>query len=423
MEMDNNFHYKDNNFYVEDVSVETIVSGVGTPSYIYSYSSFVNSFQDYKEAFSKLDPLICFSVKANSNIAILRIFSKLGSGFDIVSEGELERVIRAGGDTSKVVFSGVGKTEEEMRRAMQVDILFFNVESREELVVLNQVASDIGGKARVAIRVNPDIDPKTHPYISTGFEKSKFGIDIAQSLDVYKEASQMKGIDVIGIDAHIGSQIFELSSFTDSLKKLLKLAKDLEHIGVDIKYIDIGGGLGISYKKDEIPPTKATYAEEIIGLLDEMPYKLILEPGRSLAGNSGILVTRVLYNKVGTAKKFIIVDAAMNDLVRPAFYESYHEILTAKKEEVGSEKVDVVGPICESGDFLAIDRELPKVKRGDLLVALSAGAYGYVMSSNYNTRPRVPEVLVNGSEYYVIKDREKIDDLIKNEEIPEFLSL
>ncbi len=421
--MDNNFHYKDNNFYVEDVSVETIVSGVGTPSYIYSYSSFVNSFQDYKEAFSKLDPLICFSVKANSNIAILRIFSKLGSGFDIVSEGELERVIRAGGDTSKVVFSGVGKTEEEMRRAMQVDILFFNVESREELVVLNQVASDIGGKARVAIRVNPDIDPKTHPYISTGFEKSKFGIDIAQSLDVYKEASQMKGIDVIGIDAHIGSQIFELSSFTDSLKKLLKLAKDLEHIGVDIKYIDIGGGLGISYKNDEIPPTKATYAEEIIGLLDEMPYKLILEPGRSLVGNSGILVTRVLYNKVGTAKKFIIVDAAMNDLVRPAFYESYHEILTAKKEEVGSEKVDVVGPICESGDFLAIDRELPKVKRGDLLVALSAGAYGYVMSSNYNTRPRVPEVLVNGSEYYVIKDREKIDDLIKNEEIPEFLSL
>jgi len=421
--MDNNFHYKDNNFYVENVSVETIVSGVGTPSYIYSYSSFANSFQDYKEAFSKLDPLICFSVKANSNIAILRIFSKLGSGFDIVSEGELERVIRAGGDTSKVVFSGVGKTEEEMRRAMQVDILFFNVESREELVVLNQVASDIGEKARVAIRVNPDIDPKTHPYISTGFEKSKFGIDIAQSLDVYKEASQMKGIEVIGIDAHIGSQIFELSSFTDSLKKLLKLAKDLEHIGVDIKYIDIGGGLGISYKNDEIPPTKATYAEEIIGLLDEMPYKLILEPGRSLVGNSGILVTRVLYNKVGTAKKFIIVDAAMNDLVRPAFYESYHEILTAKKEEVGSEKVDVVGPICESGDFLAIDRELPKVKRGDLLVALSAGAYGYVMSSNYNTRPRVPEVLVNGSEYYVIKDREKIDDLIKNEEIPEFLSL
>ncbi len=421
--MDNNFHYKDNNFYVEDVSVETIVSGVGTPSYIYSYSSFVNSFQDYKEAFSKLDPLICFSVKANSNIAILRTFSKLGSGFDIVSEGELERVIRAGGDTSKVVFSGVGKTEEEMRRAIQDDILFFNVESGEELVVLNQVASDIGEKARVAIRVNPDIDPKTHPYISTGFEKSKFGIDIAQSLDVYKEASQMKGIDVIGIDAHIGSQIFELSSFTDSLKKLLKLAKDLEHIGVDIKYIDIGGGLGISYKNDEIPPTKATYAEEIIGLLDEMPYKLILEPGRSLVGNSGILVTRVLYNKVGTAKKFIIVDAAMNDLVRPAFYESYHEILTAKKEEVGSEKVDVVGPICESGDFLAIDRELPKVKRGDLLVALSAGAYGYVMSSNYNTRPRVPEVLVNGSEYHVIKDREKIDDLIKNEEIPEFLSL
>jgi len=421
--MDNNFHYKDNNFYVEDVSVETMVSGVGTPCYIYSYSSFANSFQDYKEAFSKLDPLICFSVKANSNIAILRIFSKLGSGFDIVSEGELERVIRAGGDTSKVVFSGVGKTEEEMRRAIQVDILFFNVESREELVVLNQVASDIGEKARVAIRVNPDIDPKTHPYISTGFEKSKFGIDIAQSLDVYKEASKMKGIEVVGIDAHIGSQIFELSSFTDSLKKLLKLAKDLEHIGVDIKYIDIGGGLGISYKNDEIPPTKATYAEEIIGLLDEMPYKLILEPGRSLVGNSGILVTRVLYNKVGTAKKFIIVDAAMNDLVRPAFYESYHEILTAKKEEVGSEKVDVVGPICESGDFLAIDRELPKVKRGDLLVALSAGAYGYVMSSNYNTRPRVPEVLVNGSEYHVIKDREKIDDLIKNEEIPEFLSL
>jgi diaminopimelate decarboxylase len=419
--MHSSYQYKDGEFYIGDVSVAKIAESVGTPCYIYSYEFLKDSFLSYKEAFSAMDTLICYSVKANSNLAILKSFSDLGSGFDIVSGGELLRVNRAGGDPGKVVFSGVGKTREEMKAAIEAGILFFNVESEEELHVLNSVGIELGKKAPVALRVNPDIDPKTHPYISTGFKKSKFGIEIGRALKVYKEANTMKGVDVIAIDAHIGSQIFDLTPLVDSVKKLIDLADNLVKEGINIQYIDIGGGLGISYKKDEKPPHPKMYADIIMKEFSNKPYKLVLEPGRSLIGNAGMLVTKVLYIKEGAAKKFVIVDAAMNDLIRPAFYESYHEILTVREDSSGTEIVDVVGPICESGDFFAQDRELPKVKSGDLLAVLSAGAYGFVMSSNYNTRPRVAEVLVKGSEFSVVRERETYEELLSLERIPEFL--
>lgn len=413
------YRYRDGEFFVEDVPVNKIAESVGTPCYIYSYAVLRDNFLGYMDAFSGIDALVCYSVKANSNLSILKSFSDLGSGFDIVSLGELIRVQRAGGDPSKVVFSGVGKTAEEMKAAMEAGILFFNVESEEELDLLNKVGIELGRKAPVALRVNPDIDPKTHPYISTGFKESKFGIEIGKAVEVYKEASKMEGIRVVAIDAHIGSQIFELTPFVDSLKKLVGLADELMEAGINIEYIDIGGGLGISYKIGETPPRPGQYADVIKSVLGRKPYKLVIEPGRSLMGNAGMLVTKVLYLKEGTAKKFVIVDAAMNDLIRPAFYESYHEILTVKESGEGGEVVDIVGPICESGDFLALDRELPSVKSGDLLTVLSAGAYGFVMSSNYNTRPRVPEVLVNGGEFRVVRKRETYDEMLSGETVPD----
>lgn len=409
------FRYKDGEFYAEEVALSKIAESVGTPCYVYSYAALKDAFTSYKDAFSDVATLICYSVKANSNLAVLKSFADLGSGFDIVSLGELIRVKRAGGDPSKIVFSGVGKTAEEMKAALEAGILFFNVESVEELGLLNEVAVGLGKKAPVALRVNPDIDPKTHPYISTGFKKSKFGIEIGKAAEVYREASGMKGIEVIAIDAHIGSQIFDLAPFTDSLKKLIALADDLSASGIKIEYIDIGGGLGISYTKDEKPPKPAEYAAVIKSVLAGKPYKLVLEPGRSLIGNAGLLLTKVIYLKDGTAKKFVIVDAAMNDLIRPAFYDSYHEILTVRESGEPEGPVDVVGPICESGDFLAKDRPFPAVGNGDLLAVLSAGAYGFVMSSNYNTRPRAPEVLVNGSSFAVVRKRETYDDLLKAE--------
>jgi diaminopimelate decarboxylase len=415
------YNYKDGELYIEGVAVAQIARDVGTPCYIYSYRALKDSFISYREAFSEIDTLICYSVKANSNLAILKSFSDLGSGYDIVSVGELLRVKKAGGDTSKVVFSGVGKTADEMKAAIEAGILFFNVESEQELHLLNDVGIELGTKAPIALRVNPDIDPKTHPYISTGFKKSKFGIEVARAVEVYKEANQMDGIDVVAIDAHIGSQIFDLTSFADSVKKLVGLADSLLNAGISIKYIDIGGGLGISYKKEDKPPQPSEYADVIISEMKDKPYSLVLEPGRSMIGNAGVMVTKVLYLKESTEKKFVIVDAAMNDLIRPAFYESYHEIITVKESSEASGIVDVVGPICESGDFLAQDRELPEVAGGDLLAVLSAGAYGFVMSSNYNTRPRVPEVLVKGGDYYLVRERETYEDLLKLERMPDFL--
>ncbi|HEX3033556.1 MAG TPA: diaminopimelate decarboxylase [Thermodesulfobacteriota bacterium] len=412
------FMYKNGEYHVEEVPVKEIVNSVGTPCYIYSHLALEKSFNLYRDAFSKINPLICFSVKASSNLAILKIFTNLGAGFDIVSGGELFRVLRAGGDPSKVVFSGVGKTDEEMRSAIEAGILFFNVESVEELNLLDIVAKELGKKAKIALRVNPDIDPKTHPYISTGFKKSKFGIEIGKAVDVYRKAAAMSGIEVVGLDAHIGSQIFHLSPFIDSLRKLVQLADVLKNEGINIEYVDIGGGLGINYKKEEISPHPKEYADAVIREIGNTPYKLVLEPGRSLVGNAGILATKVIYLKEGTAKKFVIVDAAMNDLIRPAFYESYHSILPVDHPYRNEETVDIVGPICESGDFFAKDRRFPKVKRDDLLAILSAGAYGFTMSSNYNSRPRVPEVIVKGEEFFVVRQRETYEDLIRGETIP-----
>lgn len=415
------FEYRDNEFHAEEVPVRRIVESFGTPCYIYSFSALGHSFDLYNNAFSSVDPLICYSVKANSNLAILKAYANFGAGFDIVSLGELRRVLIAGGDPQKIVFSGVGKTHDEMREAIISGILFFNVESAEELEALDTVATDLKKKARVAIRVNPDIDPKTHPYITTGLKESKFGIDIDKAVDVYKKASRMDGIEIVGIDAHIGSQIFNLTPFADSLKKLIELSGLLMDRGINIQYIDIGGGLAISYELGEVSPNPRDYAEVVARELTGKPYRLILEPGRSLVGNAGVLITKVIYLKEGEAKKFVIVDAAMNDLIRPAFYDSYHEILNVNKSNSRKEKVDIVGPVCESGDFFARDRELPMVKKGDLLAILSAGAYGFAMSSNYNSRPRVPEVLVHGGEYFLIREREKIEDLMRGESIPGFI--
>jgi diaminopimelate decarboxylase len=419
--MHHGFGYRDNEFQVEEVPVRRIVESFGTPCYIYSFSALKHGFTLYNNAFSSVGPLICYSVKANSNLAILKAYANFGAGFDIVSLGELRRVLIAGGDPQKIVFSGVGKTLEEMREAISSEILFFNVESTEELEALNTVAKDLKKKARVAIRVNPDIDPKTHPYITTGLKESKFGIDIDKAVYVYGQAAAMDGIEIVGIDAHIGSQIFDLTPFADSLRKLIELSDLLRDEGINIQYIDIGGGLAISYELGEVSPKPRDYAEVIVRELRDKPYRLVLEPGRSLVGNAGILVTKVIYLKEGETKKFVIVDAAMNDLIRPAFYDSYHEILNVNQGNSHEERVDIVGPVCESGDFFAKDRELPRVKKGDLLAILSAGAYGFVMSSNYNSRPRIPEVLVNGVEFFLVREREKIEDLMRGESIPGFI--
>jgi diaminopimelate decarboxylase len=415
------FEYRDNEFHVEGVPVRSMVESFGTPCYIYSFSALKHNFALYNNAFSSIDPLICYSVKANSNLAILKTYASFGAGFDIVSLGELRRVLIAGGDPQKIVFSGVGKTLEEMKEPISSEILFFNVESTEELEALNTVAKDLKKKARVAIRVNPDIDPKTHPYITTGLKESKFGIDIDKAVYVYRQAAGMGGIEIVGIDAHIGSQIFDLAAFVDSLRKLVELSDLLKDEGINIRYIDVGGGLAISYELGEVSPTPGDYAEVVVRELRDKPYRLVLEPGRSLVGNAGILVTKVIYLKEGEAKKFVIVDAAMNDLIRPAFYDSYHEILNVNQSDSHEERVDIVGPVCESGDFFAKDRELPRVKKGDLLAILSAGAYGFVMSSNYNSRPRVPEVLVEGVEFFLVREREKIEDLTRGERIPGFI--
>lgn len=407
--------------YIEKVPVQKIAESVGTPCYIYSYSEIEKRFNSYKTAFSDLAELICFSVKANSNIAVLKAFANLDSGFDIVSSGELRRVLMAGGSASKTVFSGVGKTDDEITEAIDNGILFFNVESEQELGAINRIARKMDKKAPIALRVNPDVDPSTHPYISTGFKKSKFGIEIGKAVEVYRHASEMSNINIVAIDAHIGSQIFELNSFTDSLNKLIDLAKKLRDAGTPVKYIDIGGGLGISYKKDEEPPTPADYADVVRSTFPSSDYGLILEPGRSLVGNCGIMTSKVIYIKQGTAKKFLVVDAAMNDLLRPSFYSSYHEIVPVRQHRKGAEKVDIVGPICESGDFLAQDREFPEVEPGDYIAVMSAGAYGFVMASNYNTRPRAAEVMVKEDQYSVIREREKFEDLVRGEKIPGFL--
>ncbi len=415
------FHYQDNRLYCENVSIDDIARKVGTPCYIYSHKTLIRHFQAFDQAFDAIPHTIAYAMKANSNIAILRLMAMEGSGADIVSGGELFRAMKAGVPSNKIVFAGVGKSGDEIAQSLKADILMFNVESAGELQLINEVAGKVGIRARVALRINPDIDPKTHPYISTGLKKSKFGIGANRALEEFKAAKALPHIEVVGVHCHIGSQLTELTPFTDALKKILALLETLKLEGIDIRYLNIGGGLGITYS-DEIPPHPKDLAAAISPLLQDLKCQLIMEPGRSIVGNAGIMVTRVLYNKETEAKQFVVVDAAMNDLLRPSLYEAYHEIQHVQKPSGKETKtVDIVGPICESGDFLAKEREILETNAGDLLAVMSAGAYGFTMASNYNSRPRVPEVLVKDDEVHIIRERENYDDLIRGETIPDFI--
>ncbi|MGH7259169.1 MAG: diaminopimelate decarboxylase [Nitrospiraceae bacterium] len=415
------FAYRQGEFYCEDVPLSRIAKEVGTPFYVYSHATLVRHFHALDSAFQSVPHLIAFAMKANSNLAILRLMAREGSGADIVSGGELYRALRAGVPPSKIVFAGVGKSREEIRYALKSGILMFNVESSDELRAIDDVAAEMRTKARVALRVNPDVDPKTHPYISTGMKKSKFGISADRALEEFKLASSLKHIDVAGVHKHIGSQLTEIAPFVDALKKVLELVEQLKEQGIGIRYINVGGGLGITYS-DETPPEPKDLAAAISPLLRDLKCTLIMEPGRVIVGNAGALVTKVLYQKASDVKRFVIVDAAMNDLLRPSLYGAFHDIKPVRETPAAkSVTVDVVGPVCESGDFLAKDRAMPEVKAGDLLAVMSAGAYGFVMSSNYNSRPRVPEILVKGKEIHVIRERESLADLVKGETIPAFL--
>jgi diaminopimelate decarboxylase len=414
------FHYYQNELYCEDVPIKRIAEQVDTPFYLYSLHTLENHFKVFDSAFDRINHLTCFSVKATSNLAILRIFINLGGGVDIVSGGELFRALNASVDPCKVVFSGVGKQIKELEYALEAGILMFNVESTSELTLLNQVAGKLGKKARIALRVNPHIDPQTHPYISTGLKKSKFGIDIKRALEDYREAKKLKHLEIIGVDCHIGSQITDLQPFVETLKKVKELVLLLRQENIEIKYVDLGGGLGITYQQEQ-PPHPREYASAIIEAMKDLNCTLILEPGRVIVGNAGILVSKVLYLKGGTEKSFVIVDAAMNDLIRPSLYGAFQAIQPVVKTEGEEMVADIVGPICESGDFFAKGRKTPILQSNDLIAIMSAGAYGFTMSSNYNSRLRVPEVLVREKEFYVIRERESYEDLIRGEKIPEFL--
>ena len=414
------FQYNNRDLYCEQIPVADIAETVKTPFYLYSHATLKKHFRAFDDSFSGIRHLTCFSMKSNSNLAILRLFAREGGGADIVSGGELYRALKAGVDPQRIVYSGVGKTVEEMDYALKSDILMFNVESEQELDRLNETAKVLGKKARIAIRVNPDIDPQTHPYISTGLKENKFGIDIKRSVDQYAIAAGLDNLVVTGISCHIGSQLIKVSPFVDALGKLKELRNRLEDNDIHISYLDLGGGLGITYY-EEVPPLPEEYAAAIRNELGETGLTLILEPGRVLMGNAGILVTKVLYTKSSGGKNFIIMDAAMNDLMRPSLYGSYHGLQPVKMTGGKKIKADIVGPICESGDFLAKDREVESVKPGDLIAVMSAGAYGFSMSSTYNSRPRVAEVMVKGDRYYIIRARESHEDLIKGEVIPDFL--
>ena len=416
-----NFHYQHDSLFCEDIPIERMAKEHGTPCYIYSHATLTRHFQAFDQAFASVPHIIAFAMKANSNLAVLRLMALQGSGADIVSGGELFRALKAGIPPHKIVFAGVGKVHEEIKYALESDILFFNVESSAELQAIQEVAKGMGMQARVALRVNPDIDPQTHPYISTGMKKSKFGIGADRALEEFQQAASLSNIQVVGVHAHIGSQLTKISPFVDSLTKVLGLIRTLKDKRIPIQYLNIGGGLGITYS-DEAPPHPKDLAEAITPLLRESQCEIVMEPGRVIVGNAGILLTRVLYIKDTGAKKFAIVDAAMNDLIRPSLYEAHHDILPVRQLPNASEDVyDVVGPICESGDFLAQNRTMPSVQAGDLLAVMSAGAYAFTMASNYNSRPRVPEILVKDGESFVIRQRESYEDLIHGEQIPEFL--
>lgn len=408
------FYYKNNQLMCEKLPVKQIAKKAGTPVYIYSKNAILEKINQYKKAFSSYPTLICYAAKASSNLSLLSIFQENGLGLDIVSGGELYRGLQAGFDPKKIVYAGVGKTDTELEYAIENEILSFNVESFMELEVLDQIAGKIGKKANVSIRINPDVNPKTHPYISTGLKESKFGIDISQATEVYKKASKLKNLNIVGVHCHIGSQIMDVSPYREAVEKTTELVFELKKIGIELQHIDIGGGLGIKYRPEDSPPDPSDLADVILPIVRQTGLNLIIEPGRSLVGEAGILVSQVIFLKDKGEKRFIIIDSGMNDLLRPAMYNAYHHILSVEKK---SEKIiaDIVGPICETGDFFALDREIDNLSRGDFIAVMSVGAYGFSMSSNYNTRPRAAEVLVDKDRSYLIREREDYQYIIKPE--------
>jgi len=415
------FEYRNNELYCEEIPITEIVRAVGSPFYLYSDATIRQHFRAFDGAFNDINHLTCFSMKANSNLAILRLFVREGSGVDIVSGGELYRALKAGFNPKTIVYSGVGKMVEDLEFGLKSDILMFNVESTQEIYQLNEVAKKLDKKAAVSIRVNPDVDPQTHPYIATGLKENKFGILIGSALEEYTVAAGLSNLMVSGISCHIGSQLTDVKPFIEALRSLEELKKRLEEIGIRIDYLDLGGGLGITYDREE-PPHPKEYAEAIKKELDMKDLTLILEPGRVIMGNAGILVTKVLYTKSAQGKTFIVVDAAMNDLIRPSLYGSFHAIQPVKILERKKIKADIVGPICESSDFFAKERDVESFEPGELMAIMSSGAYGFSMSSNYNSRPRVAEVMVKENQYYIIRKAESYEDLIRGEVIPDFLN-
>jgi diaminopimelate decarboxylase len=414
------FLFKENELHCEQVKIATIAKKVGTPFYVYSHATIADHFLKIQKAFAPINPTICYAMKANGNLAILKTLVDLGAGIDIVSSGELKKAMLVKTDPKKIVFASVGKTDEEIAFALKIGILFFNVESKPELERINSVAKKLRMRARVALRINPDVPAPTHEYITTGSLKKKFGIDLRTTKSIFKSRKAYPHIDINGVHIHIGSQITEGAPFVNAIKKVIKFIDELKREGIHLEYLDIGGGLGIIYK-DENPQTAEQYAAKVVPLLAKTGLKIIMEPGRFIVGNAGIFVTKVLYVKDNGVKRFVIVDGGMNDLLRPTLYDAYHEIVPIVKTKASKIKVDVVGPICESGDFFAHDRMLPKVDTHDVLAVMSAGAYGFVMASNYNVRGRVPEIMVKGNKFEVVKDREYFSDLIRGERIPSFL--
>ncbi|SAL01606.1 diaminopimelate decarboxylase [Caballeronia fortuita] len=415
---DSAFHYVDGVLYVEGVSAASLAEQFGTPLYVYSRDALTRAYHAYADACAGRKATVHVAVKANSNLAVLNVFARMGAGFDIVSSGELARVLAAGGKAENTVFSGVGKTAAEMREALEAGVKCFNVESIPELHALNEVAKSLGKKAPVSLRVNPDVDAKTHPYISTGLKSNKFGVAFADARATYREAHAMPNLDVVGIDCHIGSQITEISPYLDALDKLLELVDQIEADGMSIRHVDVGGGLGITYD-DETPPEIGLFVKTLLDHIEARGHgqrEVYFEPGRSLVGNAGVLLTRVEFLKPGEEKNFAIVDAAMNDLARPAMYEAFHRIVPVVKRDEKAHVYDVVGPVCESGDWLGRDRELA-IASGDLLAICSAGAYGFVMSSNYNTRPRAAEIMVDGERARLVREREDVKQLFAGESI------
>jgi diaminopimelate decarboxylase len=418
------FAYKGGVLHAEDVSLDAIASEVGTPFYCYSTATLTRHYKVFSDAFSGADALVCYSIKANSNLAVLKTLGDLGSGMDVVSEGELRRARAAGVSPEKIVFSGVGKTRDEMAFALSEGIYAFNVESEAELAALNEVAVQAGARARVAFRVNPDIDPNTHKKISTGKAEDKFGVPYGRARGLYSEAAGLPGIDPCGIHMHIGSQITDLKPFKDAFALLRELAGQLKEDGRTLEFINFGGGLGVPYRGDDpVPPHPDEYARIVLDAAKDLGVKLLFEPGRMIAANAGILVTRVLYTKTGAAKSFTVVDAGMNDLIRPTLYEAWHDIIPVEERlvDAATQITDVVGPVCETGDYLALDRKLPEFSGGDLMAVLTAGAYGAVQSSTYNTRLLIPEVLVNGAQYAVIRPRPTFDDMLGRDKMPDWL--